>query len=58
MEAIKHYFETEEDITLGIKRGLADVHAGRVLPHAKTMKRIRATIAKAAKKSAKKKITQ
>jgi predicted transcriptional regulator len=50
MEAIQHYVESEEEIILGIKRGLADVKAGRVVPHDKAMKRIRATIDKAAKK--------
>jgi predicted transcriptional regulator len=49
MEAIQHYVESEEEIILGIKRGLADVKAGRVVPHDKAMKRIRATIDKAAK---------
>jgi predicted transcriptional regulator len=50
MEAIQHYVETEEEIILGIKRGLADVKAGRTVPHSAAMKRIRATIDSAAKK--------
>jgi predicted transcriptional regulator len=50
MEAIQNYVETEEEIILGIKRGLADVKAGRIVSHASAMKRIRATIDGAAKK--------
>lgn len=50
MEAIQHYVDTEEEIILGIKRGLADVKAGRLVPHATAMKRIRASIDGAAKK--------
>jgi predicted transcriptional regulator len=50
MEAIQHYVETEEEIILGIKQGLADIKAGRVVPHDQAMKRIRATIEAAAKK--------
>jgi predicted transcriptional regulator len=50
MEAIQHYVETEEEIILGIKRGMADIKAGRVVPHAQAMQRIRATIDGAAKK--------
>jgi predicted transcriptional regulator len=34
MEAIQNYVETEEEIILGIKRGLADVKAGRTVSHA------------------------
>ena len=49
-EAIQNYVETEEEIVLGIKRGLADVEAGRVVPHGVAMKRIRATIDGTAKK--------
>jgi predicted transcriptional regulator len=52
MEAIQKYVESEEDIVLGIKRGLADVKAGRVVPHDKAMWRIRATIDKVGKKKA------
>jgi predicted transcriptional regulator len=50
MEAIQNYVETEEEIILGIKRGLADVKAGRTVSHATAMKRIRASIDGAAKK--------
>ena len=49
MEAIQHYVETEEEIISGIKRGLADARAGRVIPHDKAMKRIHAAIEKSAK---------
>ena len=49
-EAIQHYVETEEEIVLGIKRGLADAKAGRVVPHAAAMQRIRATITGSTKK--------
>lgn len=50
MEAIQNYVETEEEIILGVKRGLADVKAGRTVPHGTAMKRIRATIDGAIKK--------
>lgn len=50
MEAIQNYVETEEEIILGIKRGLADLKAGRTVPHATAMKRIRSKIDGAAKK--------
>jgi predicted transcriptional regulator len=50
MEAIQNYVETEEEIILGIKQGLADIKAGRVVPHDQAMKRFRATIEAAAKK--------
>jgi predicted transcriptional regulator len=49
MEAIQHYVETEEEIVRGIKTGLADIKAGRVVPHDQAMKRIRTTIEAAAK---------
>jgi predicted transcriptional regulator len=54
LEAIQHYVETEEEIVLGIKRGMADVNAGRTVPHAEAMRQIRATIdtVAATKKSA------
>lgn len=50
MEAIQNYVETEEEIILGIKRGIADVKAGRTVPHAIAIKRIRATIDNTTKK--------
>ena len=48
MEAIKHYVETEEEIVLGIKRGLTDIEAGRTVPHEEAMRRIKSTIDAAA----------
>ena len=48
MEAIKHYVEIEEEIVLGIKRGLTDIEAGRTVPHEEAMRRIRSTIDAAA----------
>jgi predicted transcriptional regulator len=50
MEAIQHYVETEEEIVLGIKRGLADIEAGRTVPHEEAMSRIRSTIDATAQK--------
>lgn len=50
MEAIKHYVEIEEEIVLGIKRGLTDIEAGRTVPHEEAMRRIRSTIDAAAQK--------
>jgi predicted transcriptional regulator len=50
MEAIQHYVETEEEIVLGIKRGLADIEAGRTIPHEEAMQRIRSTIDTTAQK--------
>lgn len=50
MEAIQDYVDTEEEIVLGIKRGLADIEAGRTVPHEEAMRRIRSTIDAAAKK--------
>ena len=44
MEAIQNYVETEEEIVLGIKRGLTDIEAGRTVPHEEAMRRIRSTI--------------
>ena len=49
-EAIESYVHAEEEIILGIKHGLADVKAGRIVPHGEAMKRIRAAINSAAKK--------
>jgi len=48
-EAIVSYVERELDIVAGIERGLADMKAGRVVPHDKAMRRIRATIGRARK---------
>lgn len=36
-EAIAQYVETELEIIEGIKQGLEDVKAGRVIPHAQAM---------------------
>jgi predicted transcriptional regulator len=44
MEAIQNYVETEEEIVLGIKRGLADLKQGRTIPHQEAMARVRSTI--------------
>jgi predicted transcriptional regulator len=48
-EAIADYVERELAIVEGIKRGLADMEAGRVTPHDKAMRRLRATIERAQK---------
>lgn len=50
-EAIAAYVARELDIVEGIGRGLEDVRAGRVVPHDVAMRKIRATIGKAAKRS-------
>ncbi len=43
-EAITNYVLRESEIVDGIKRGLADAKAGRVIPHDEAMDRIDATI--------------
>jgi predicted transcriptional regulator len=48
-EAITDFVERELAIVDGIKRGLDDMHAGRVVPHKTAMRRLRATVARAAK---------
>ncbi len=48
-EAIADYVERELAIVEGIKRGMADVEAGRVVPHEEAMRRIRATIERVGK---------
>ncbi len=40
-------------VVAGIKQGLADVEADRVVPHDEAMRRIRATIERAAKQAVK-----
>ncbi|MDP3898242.1 MAG: CopG family ribbon-helix-helix protein [Mesorhizobium sp.] len=49
-EAIADYVDRELAIIEGIKRGLADMEAGRVTPHADAMARIRKTIADASQR--------
>jgi predicted transcriptional regulator len=46
-EAIVSYVKRELDIDDGLKRGLADMAAGRVLPHEQVMRHIRATVTRA-----------
>ena len=48
-EAITDFVDRELAIVEGIKRGLEDMHAGRIVPHRAAMRRLRATIARAAK---------
>lgn len=43
-EAISGFVAHELKIAEGIRRGLADIEAGRVIPHEEAMARIRATI--------------
>jgi len=50
-EAISDFVERELTIVEGIKRGIDDMHAGRVVPHKVAMRRLRATIARAKAKS-------
>lgn len=51
-EALADYVERELAIIEGVQRGLDDMQAGRVVPHEEAMRRLRATIAKAAKRQA------
>ena len=46
-EAVSAYVERELEIIEGIQRGLADVEAGRVVPHAQVMAEARQIIANA-----------
>jgi predicted transcriptional regulator len=48
-EAITDFVDRELAIVDGIKRGLADMEAGRLVPHRNAMRRLRATIARASK---------
>jgi predicted transcriptional regulator len=48
-EAITSFVERELATVEGIKRGLDDMHAGRVVPHKTAMRRLRATARRAAK---------
>jgi predicted transcriptional regulator len=51
-EAITNFVERELAIVEGIKRGLDDMHAGRVVPHKTAMRRLRTTVRRAAKDKA------
>ena len=46
------YVQTESEIIEGIRRGMEDARAGRVVPHDEAMRRVRATIARAGRKRA------
>lgn len=48
-EAIRAMLEREMEIVRGIERGLADMHAGRVVSHEQAMKRVYATIERVAR---------
>jgi predicted transcriptional regulator len=48
-KAISDYVRREFAIVEGIKRGLDDMKAGRVICHKEAMRRLRATIKKASK---------
>jgi predicted transcriptional regulator len=49
-EAVSAYVDRELEIIEGIKRGLADAKAGRVVPHEQVMAEARQIIANAKKK--------
>ena len=51
-EAVAAYVERELEIIDGIKRGMADVAAGRVVPHEQVMAEARQIIADAKRKKA------
>lgn len=51
-EAIADYIAREREIIEGIERGLADMRAGRLVPHEEAMAELNATIAKARRKRA------
>jgi len=51
-EAVSAYVDRETEIIEGIKRGLADVEAGRVVPHKQVMTEARRIIADAKRKKA------
>ncbi|MEM7694469.1 MAG: CopG family transcriptional regulator [Pseudomonadota bacterium] len=48
-QAIVAYVEEQLEILEGIQRGLADVEAGRVVPHDEAMRELRAAIDRASK---------
>jgi predicted transcriptional regulator len=52
-EAVAAYVDRELEIIEGIKRGLADVKAGRVVPHEQVTSEARRIIAEAKKKQKK-----
>lgn len=49
-EAIADYVERELAIVKAIERGLADVEAGRVVPHEEAIRRLRSTIERASER--------
>lgn len=48
-EAIADFVDRELAIVEGIERAVEDMHADRVVPHKTAMRRLRATVARAAK---------
>ena len=48
-EAITDFVDRELAIIGGIRRGMDDMQAGRVVPHKQAMRRLRATVVRAAK---------
>ena len=48
-EAIADFVDRELAIIDGIKRGLADIEAGRVISHKKAIRRLRAEVARVSK---------
>ncbi|WEK04403.1 MAG: CopG family transcriptional regulator [Candidatus Devosia phytovorans] len=54
-EALSAYAEHELAVIDGIKRGLADLEADRVVPHDEAMARLRSTIATTQERQARKK---
>jgi predicted transcriptional regulator len=51
-DAIADYVSRELEIVEGIKQGLEDMKAGRVIPHDAAMRRLRSTVKRAAKRKA------
>jgi predicted transcriptional regulator len=50
-QALTRFIETETEIIAGIKAGLEDVNAGRVVPHAVAVKRLKESIARGASRA-------
>ena len=48
-EAITRYVQSEADIVVGIKRGMADVAAGRVVSHSEAMLHLKAAATRVGK---------